>query len=397
MKILFLTESFPFPLDTGGKIVSYQMLTMLSRNHQIHLVALTDTKPTKTTKRAITSLGIKTTIIVSKKRNPWYKQPKTEMLSNMVRLKPTLLSLFYDPSAASVINDLLKTNHYDIVHVDHLSMAQYLPHSLSARLVVQEHNIEHRLMYDFARTSPLFSKEQLLYYYNALTFLKYERGILMRADQIILLSQYDKQALSRIDIPSQKMLVIPPYGTPKRTIQPKKKQGKQLLFIGNLWWNPNVSAMIWFLKNVFPIIQRENLQVSLMIIGDGAQLLDKYASGNTSISLLEKQPHVSAYIERADVFIMPFTLGQGIRIKALTAMTHGAPIVSTTVGMRGLSVRPGREYLQADTPNAFAAQITKLLRDQTLQTSFSINTKRYLQIHHNMTTIAKVLQIYYGK
>jgi hypothetical protein len=46
---------------------------------------------------------------------------------------------------------------------------------------------------------------------------------------------------------------------------------------------------------------------------------------------------------------LPFQTGAGVRIKSLTAIQNGIPIVATQLGVDGLKLIANRHYLQAET------------------------------------------------
>jgi polysaccharide biosynthesis protein PslH len=396
MKILFITESFPYPLDSGGKIVSYQMLEMLAAHHNVSLIALTDKMPTKTELRKITSLGIKPYVVILK-RNPWYKLSRLELLKTVLILKPPIITMFYEKNVVATVSKLLTHNCFDVIHIDHLSMAQYLPKTKKETWILHEHNIEYELYKNFYHISPNFSKEKFVHLCNALMLQRYEHFMVTRVDQIILISRQDKQKLIQWGVGAPKMIVIPPYAMSEKLKNIKEKGKKELLFIGNLWWKPNLDAVMWFLKSIFPLIQKADQSVSLTIIGEGAPLLSEYTNDNPSIMLLDKQSDISRFLHRATLFILPFRIGQGIRIKALTAFSCGLPVVSTAVGMRGLQARAEKEYLEAKNPQEFAKQVLMLIRHSTLQTLLASNAKRFLQTQHNPIVIQRYLQKHYGK
>ena len=395
MKILFITESFPYPLDSGGEIVSHQMLTMLSAKHSVHLVALTDVQPTKEEVRAIEALGVKVGVVVSKKRDPWYKPPKREFIQSLLRGKPPVFRSFHDESVVNQVNYLLEKEHFDVIHVEHLSMAQYFPKIKSTKWILQEQNIEYKLYGAFSRFSPFLSKEQVFHACNYLMLSHYERSVLRRVDQVIVLSKQDKTQLTEIGIPSGKILVVPPFITPVKKTPAHNKRKKELLFIGNLWWKPNLDAITWFLKKIFPIVLNENNTVSLTIIGDGGHLLSYYK--RKGITILNAQQNIDPYLNRASIFILPFRMGQGVRIKALTAFSYGLPVVSTGVGVRGLSARTGIEYLKAETPSEFALQIATLIDQQKIQKKLITNAKELLQKNHNPIVTKRYLLKYYAR
>jgi glycosyltransferase involved in cell wall biosynthesis len=397
MNILFITECFPYPLDSGGKIVSHQMIKMLSSQHDVHLVALTNKAPSKNERSAISSLGVKITLCISKKAHHWYKQSKHEILKSLIRLKPPVLYSFYEKRFMDQVNMLLKTQRFDIVHIDHLSMAQYLPETKMATQVLQEHNIEYKLYRDFYHASPKFSKEWFLHYCNSLMLWRFERNILGRADQIILLSKQDQSELTALGIPKNKTLVIPPYVASIKSKSKACEKGKELLFIGNMWWKPNRDAMIWFLEKIFPLVLKGDSSVRLTVIGEGVNLLTTYSRCFMGVHLVEKPKNITPYLKRASAFILPFRIGQGVRIKALSATSYSVPIVSTAIGMRGMETHPGVEYLGAETPLEFTSQILKLMHQPDTQKLLTKNMNKLLQTFHNPTAIKSHLLKHYGK
>ena len=78
-------------------------------------------------------------------------------------------------------------------------------------------------------------------------------------------------------------------------------------------------------------------------------------------------PDVRPYYEQATVFIVPLRLGGGTRLKIVEAMAMGLPVVSTTIGVEGLDVRPGENVLIADDAASFTDGVLRLLRDPDLR------------------------------
>ena len=69
----------------------------------------------------------------------------------------------------------------------------------------------------------------------------------------------------------------------------------------------------------------------------------------------------------AQAFVIPLRVGGGTRIKAFEAMAAGVPTVSTTIGVEGLAVEPDLHFLAADTEEAFAEAVIRLLREPALR------------------------------
>ena len=78
-------------------------------------------------------------------------------------------------------------------------------------------------------------------------------------------------------------------------------------------------------------------------------------------------PSVQPYLDRAAVFIAPMRKGFGMKGKILEAMVRAKPVVTTSIGIRGAEVIPGRHLLVGDSPRDFAAAAISLLRDEKLR------------------------------
>jgi glycosyltransferase involved in cell wall biosynthesis len=116
-----------------------------------------------------------------------------------------------------------------------------------------------------------------------------------------------------------------------------------------------------------------------------------------SISKLDGQNNVTVtgyvddtrdYIARSRVFIVPLRVGSGMRVKILQAMAMGKAVVSTTVGAEGLALTPGREYVAADDPRAFAGAVVSLLRDSRRRRALGQAGRRLVEERYSWAQVA---------
>jgi glycosyltransferase involved in cell wall biosynthesis len=113
---------------------------------------------------------------------------------------------------------------------------------------------------------------------------------------------------------------------------------------------------------VVPLIKESIPDLTLTIVGRNPypSLLD-LAERDRSIIVTGRVDDVRPYLERAAAYIVPIRIGGGTRLKIYEAMAMEKPVVSTTIGAEGLPVSDGQELLLADTPEAFAAAVVRLL------------------------------------
>lgn len=384
MKILYITRIVPYPQDSGGVIKTHSTLTLLSKLHQIDLVCFYRDKETfKKAKSFYSKLGIRLFGIYSAKPLVGFRQSKLTLIKNILLLRPALFTSVYSGKLHKLIDNLERTNYYEGVQIDHLAIAQYLPADKNVTKVYEEHNIEYALAWEqFLATHKLF------FFFESIFLYFYEKVYVKKFDKIVSISKADRLALKKFGV-DKEIIVLPPI-TRSRYVRPKKLS-HTLLFIGNLYWYPNIHALQWFCEKV--LIHLPN--VTLDIVGDisdhSKQLFSKYSNCRIHGFI----PDLDKFLDGNEyIFIMPFTIAQGVRLKALDAMSRGYPIVATKKAMLGLEVKENKEYLRAETPEEFVRKIKLLVSNRSLKNKLKNNAVDYLKKHHSeeqgLRTVSKL-------
>ena len=139
------------------------------------------------------------------------------------------------------------------------------------------------------------------------------------------------------------------------------------MFVGNLNYYPNEDAVVFFINQVFPhlgtLVPR---QFRLTVVGPGNPLRLKCFQGKPECHFVGYVDDVAPYYQQADIVIVPVRAGGGTRIKALEAFSFKRPVVSTTIGVDGLSVKHNTHVLIADRPEDFASQCARLMTEPQL-------------------------------
>jgi glycosyltransferase involved in cell wall biosynthesis len=142
---------------------------------------------------------------------------------------------------------------------------------------------------------------------------------------------------------------------------------RNIVFVGNMSYPPNVDAANWFARHIFPHVRDTfSSSVRFIIAGDNP---------TREVFSLVRQPQVvvtgaihqieQLYLDAA-LAVVPIRAGGGTRIKLLEAAAYGVPVVSTRFGASGTGFKSGRELLLADNAEAFAASCVRLLREYGL-------------------------------
>jgi glycosyltransferase involved in cell wall biosynthesis len=132
-------------------------------------------------------------------------------------------------------------------------------------------------------------------------------------------------------------------------------------------WLPNDDAIRYLIDAILPRIRESVPDVTLTVVGrNPSSSLVELARRDPSVTFTGRVEDVRPYIERAAAFVIPLRIGGGTRLKLYEAMGMEKPVVSTSMGAEGLPVRHGRELLLADTAEAFAASVVRVLTEPAL-------------------------------
>jgi glycosyltransferase involved in cell wall biosynthesis len=157
-----------------------------------------------------------------------------------------------------------------------------------------------------------------------------------------------------------------PTGVDTDFFRPKEytERTNNIVFTGSMDWLPNEDAIRWFVDVIFPLIRYKVPDAVLTVVGrNPAASLQELASADSGVVVTGRVPDVRPYMNKASVYVVPIRIGGGTRLKVYEAMAMGLPIVSTTIGAEGLSVKDGENILLRDDPEAFAKAVVHLLAD----------------------------------
>ncbi len=194
-----------------------------------------------------------------------------------------------------------------------------------------------------------------------------ELAVYKDADVVIAVSEEDRSILQR-ELGTSPVSVVPNIHAVPPLAEGKKNRRNSLLFIGNFHHDPNVDAMIYFCKQVLPLIKQEVPDVALTIVGDSAPDEVRRLAGE-NVTVAGFVPDTTTLLETSDISVAPLRYGGGLKGKIGEAMAHGLPVVTTTVGIEGFGLTPGRNVLVGDTADVFAGAVIQLMRNPALYES----------------------------
>lgn len=184
-----------------------------------------------------------------------------------------------------------------------------------------------------------------------------------RADTVITVTDEDKAALQRHN-PELDVLVIPTlHELPDDLVG--REGRRDLLFVGGFSHEPNNDAVLYFCRDVLPLIRRTLPEIKLHIVGN-SPTPEILALDGDGVSVWGYVPNLRTYLDSCLVSIAPIRYGSGMKGKVAEAMAHGLPVVTTSIGGEGMDLEPGVDVLVGDTPREFARRVVELCQDEAL-------------------------------
>jgi GT2 family glycosyltransferase len=217
---------------------------------------------------------------------------------------------------------------------------------------------------------------------------KVETRLARASDLVWLASSTDQEVLAR-EAPGVPSVVVPTIHRPHEGGLPFAER-EHLLFVGNFRHRPNEDGVRFFIEEVLPRVRKELPGVELLLVGDGAPREFSQLSAE-GVRLLGYVPDVDPLFARARVFVAPVRFGAGIKGKIGEALAYAIPLVTTTVGAEGMSLRDGEEALIADTARALAAAVVRLYRDEALWRRLASNAHAHVERHFSPRVVGRVV------
>jgi glycosyltransferase involved in cell wall biosynthesis len=225
-------------------------------------------------------------------------------------------------------------------------------------------------------------------------FKKMEHSLISCSDVIFTVTQAEKDFLLQLN-KELDVHVVPNVHDAVEGASVPFNQRKDLMFIGHFFHDPNVDAVTYFVKEVFPLLQKKLGRIKFYIVGSNpTEKVLKLQSKDVVVT--GYVPDVTQYFVKTRVFVAPLRFGAGMKGKIGQSMTFGLPVVTTNIGAEGMMLEAGKHVLVADNTEAFVEAVVNLYTNESLWQRLSVESKQHI---HNLystsameSTISNILE-----
>jgi sugar transferase (PEP-CTERM/EpsH1 system associated) len=365
MKVLWLNSGLLLPLDKGGKLRTWHLMRHLAKRHSITYVCFADPHEKKEHREGMVEVCNSLVTVARTEPAKGSMAFYADAMRHVVNPLPYAVGKYRSEEYAGRVEYLLQHGRFDIMVADFLPPVVNLPKSLPVPDVLFTHNVEADIWRRHVEnaSNPL---SRLLLKQQWQRMLRFERSALTRFDLVLTVSETDRDTLGRLypgALRRPAHVVQTGVDTSYFTPMPGQKRSAHLVFTGSMDWLPNEDGMVYFVREILPLIRQAEPTVTLSIVGRAPTPTVRRLAQENGVEVTGRVDDVRPHVAAAQVYVVPLRIGGGTRLKIFEAMSMAKAVVSTTVGAEGLPVTPGRHLLIADEPARFADSVVQLVRD----------------------------------
>lgn len=374
--LLFVSTRFLFPVDSGGKIRTVQILRgLMGGQFRIRLMAPASAALVERFQDEIASICDEFLWWPEKQRGRTFYYSRLRYLGSAL---PIPVRTDVDTTAQAMVTAEIQKSP-SIAVFDFLHAAVLMPDEPPCATLLFTHNVEAELFrrHYAVAGNPLMKAMWKSQYRKMHAF---EKLSVKRFDNIVAVADRDRDAFVR-DYGLADASVIPTgvdldffsYSDPVRD--------DEVVFCGSMDWLANQRAMLWFLEQIWPEIARRRPAARMTVVGRSppASLVRRVEQSGFNWSFTGYVDDVREHMRGAAVSVIPLTVGGGTRLKAFESMAMGIPLVSTTIGVEGLNLQPGEHFVLADDPSEFAGAVLDLLADGDNRLKIAADARRLVE------------------
>ncbi|PIE22602.1 MAG: hypothetical protein CSA62_11555 [Planctomycetota bacterium] len=384
MRLLFVSPRFLFPADEGGKIRSSQILRgMKGGAFEITLASPSQEGEAEAHAEPLAEVCDHFVSWPARKRGSIHSLTR---LSGLLSSLPISVRDDRDARAQRSIAAELAKN-FDVVVFDFVHSLVLSPKELSCASVLFTHNVEFEIFERHAKVSSS-RLARAVWSNQARKMRRLEQEALTRFDRIVAVSARDQEQFAALAQSAQVEVI--PTGVDLDFFEwCDPSASERVVFTGALDWPANEDGIDWLLREVWPQVEAARPQAELLVIGrnPSRKLLEAAAPRRARFSGWVED--VRQHVAGAGAFVIPLRVGGGTRIKGYEACAAGPALVSTSIGVEGLSLEPEQHYLLADEAESFAQALIRLLSQPEARSALSQRARRHVEENCSFQRVAE--------
>jgi sugar transferase (PEP-CTERM/EpsH1 system associated) len=374
---LYLVHRLPYPPDKGDRIRAYHVIRHLSRRAHVYLACLADEPVPEESVRALESLCTRVRVV------PLGTSRWARALSSAVRGGTVTAGAFYSPRMVRLLRKWTAETPFVAALASSSGMVPYLRRRELGGVpaVVDLVDVDSQKWFDYAAASR--GAWTTLYRTEGHRLRRLESSLPSWARAVTLVSEAETE-LFRSFCPSPDVHTVPNGVDLEYFRQQSPALAEEgCVFVGALDYKPNIDAVTWFCKEVWPAIARAHPNARLRLVGRQPVSEVLRLGEVPGVEVVGQVPDVRPHLSWAAVAVAPLRIARGVQNKVLEALAMRKPVVASPQALAGLRERLDLPALTAATPAEWADYVGRLLGDEPLRRQLGAAGRRYVEAHHS--------------
>lgn len=361
MKILFVSHRLPFPPDKGDKIRAHHFIRCLAKRHEVDVACLADDEKDQTPERRNALKGIARRIaVVPKSRGESY----FTALAALPTATAASLPFFHSRRLKKILDRWTRSERYDAIIAHSAPMAQYFAPPSEAVRIVDICDVDSEKWKQYAARAPFWWRA--IYAREARLMRAWEKQLAREWDSVAIISEAEAKIFrsfcrdGAVDVVSNGVDADFFGHAAAFTRDPAT-----VMFMGAMDYLPNVEGVLWFAREVWPLVRAKRPDARFVIVGPRPTEKIRALGDANGITVTGYVDDLRAALGRATLCVAPLHIARGVQNKVLEAMAARRPVVATRAAFEGIDAMPDRDLLVEDSARPFADAVLRLLEHRS--------------------------------
>jgi sugar transferase (PEP-CTERM/EpsH1 system associated) len=373
---LYLAHRLPYPPDKGDRIRSFHTLRFLSQRGAIHLACFADEPVAPGVVEALGRYCARVAVI------PLGRARWLRAAAALLRGRSVTAGAFDSPTLRATLRDWARQTRFDAALASSSGMAPYLqrPELRGVQALVDLVDVDSQKWLDYAAAGrgPL---KNWLYRTEGRRLRVLERRLPTWARAVTLVSQAEADLYREFCAAGSVHAITNGVDLDYFAPQPDGAE-PCCAFVGALDYPPNVDAVTWFCREVWPELRLRRPEARLLLIGRRPVPAVTEAAGLPGVDLFADVPDVRPHLARAALAVAPLRIARGVQNKVLEALAMSKAVVASPQALAGLKANPGEHLQTAAAPAEWVAVVDRLLGDAELRRQLGQAGRQYVEQNH---------------
>ena len=365
-KVLLITSRFPYPPIGGDKLKNFNLIKILSKHYEVHLVSLIDRdikdEDIQFCKRYCKSYKI-------------FKKTKFQSMFNLLKSlyngKPLQVNYYYFKDVQEYVNNISKD--MDCIIATLIRTSEYAFDIDKPKILDMADSLAINYKRSLPRVKSLLWKS--IYMFESNRLAKFEKYIINKFDIAFL---FNKEEIKQFNI-SDKIKFIP-HGVNENLLTYEKVEDKYknyVVFFGKMDYQPNIDAVLWFMENV---LEKLNKNIKFLIVGaNPTKKILKYASKYRNVEVTGFVDDPYKILKSCMCIVAPMQTGAGIQNKILETMALGTINIVSNLAATPIGAKDGKDFIVLDDPIKIAKTINDIFENREKYEFYKKNSREFIK------------------